>query len=263
VPDACAGCTLIGCRPVSPRAIRRRADNSDRPLTLVCLVTRDRCVHRLSRRVTSIAAFGHDSRLRTYRVSPQSTKPMRSRRAQTAWFFGETRITDGRGRQLPPRVTLVERRVEPARARVVERVLTRDPGRPASEYSAVLRVRGCAFTVRERRGRFEGTGRLRGPRWRWTSWYSKTRLVPEGLTVHSAARLARDGVHARIRVFRPDGRLAVELTEALPHIERPTFEWLQACLRAHRQPVQAARGGKRGRRRARRPSRRSSVRQGM
>jgi hypothetical protein len=192
----------------------------------------------------------------TPRTTATAKRGARGVRAHTAWFFGEASIADGRGRPRTPRVTLVERRLEPGRRRVVERVLTREPGGPAREYVAVLRVRGSEFTVRERRGRFEGGGSLRGPRWSWTAWRSETRLARGGLTVRSRARLARGGLHASARVYTPDGRVAVRLSEILHRISHATFELLHACLRSHRRPRRGLRGprSRRGRSRlSRRP----------
>lgn len=138
-------------------------------------------------------------------------------------YFGETVVSKADGTQLGSIQTIVRRRVQPKRNRIIEEVINIDPRPevPNQFYHVVLDVEGDKFTMKEQGGSFEGKGRLFGDPWSWDHWESESKLLRGG-RVFSEDRLRDDVLTAEKQYFDQSGALQMRFKETLKLISEET-----------------------------------------
>jgi hypothetical protein len=174
--------------------------------------------------------------VRTQRTRPRyRAAALRVPRTETAWFLGEVTIAQPSGEPCGSRVSVLERKTDPKRRRIVERVISVEPDGPTREFVATLRVRGSRFIARCP-GHFTGEGTLEGVRWRWTEWRGRYRLAKGRGIVSSWTGLSRNSLRGTKHIYDARHHLVVRLRERLYPVTRDTFELLRARL-MHRRSV--------------------------
>jgi len=138
-------------------------------------------------------------------------------------YFGETVVSKVDGTQLGSIQTMVRRRVQPKRNRIIEEVINIDPRPevPNQFYHVVLDVKGDEFTMKEQGGSFEGKGRLFGASWNWDTWESESKLSSGGRVV-SRDRLSDQVLTAEKQYFDQNGALQMMFKETLKLIDEET-----------------------------------------
>ncbi len=138
-------------------------------------------------------------------------------------YFGETVVSKADGTQLGAIQTIVRRRVQPKRNKIIEEVINIDPRPevPNQFYHVELDVVGDKFKMKEQGGSFEGKGRLFGDPWIWDHWESESKLSRGGRVV-SEDRLRDDVLTAEKQYFDPSGSLQMRFKETLKLIDEKT-----------------------------------------
>jgi hypothetical protein len=151
---------------------------------------------------------------------------------QVSYFFGESRMASPTGIPYGSSISMIERTVDSAAGTIVERVVSIDANKPATEYVTVLDVKGTTFTMAAKDGSFTGTGELAGTPWHWTSWQSTATIAGGQGKVVSQDTLTEEGLHVAKTFFSPDGQARVVFSEDLRSISKAMFTILRGKLLA-------------------------------
>ena len=149
---------------------------------------------------------------------------------QSAYYFGEAKITSPTGQVFGNTLSVVKRTLKPAENKIIEQVIFLDPRRPPEEHITVLEVKGSKFTLRDDSGTFTGEGELTGKAWEWSGWVSNVKFTDGKGTLKSEDTLANNVITAKKTFFRPDGKPSALIVEELKPISKEAFELLRSKL---------------------------------
>jgi hypothetical protein len=153
--------------------------------------------------------------------------PPRSNSVEIHFYVGQSETFLPGGRSVGKQQVLVERILDEADGKIVERVISPDyrhPGR-YNEFVVTMAVDAAAGTLTqtERNKAFVGTGVLKGEPWHWTAWHTTSTLAGGG-KVDSEDRLTSTGMADDKTVDAPDGRHQVTQKEAFTEVNPAEFE---------------------------------------
>ena len=148
---------------------------------------------------------------------------------QVAYFLGEVRMSSPSGQAIGNSLSLVKRTLNPDESRIIELVVSIDPGKPTKEFTTIFEVQGARFVMKDTEGTFTGEGGLIGKAWEWSGWNYEVEftgarkgrlkgedfLGPEGLTVKKSFATA-------------DGVVRMLFIEDLKPISKATYDILRA-----------------------------------
>lgn len=149
---------------------------------------------------------------------------------QVSYFLGESKMASPTGRPYGSSISLIERTVDSAAGKIIERVISVDAEKPATEYVTVLDVKGTTFTMAAQDHSFTGEGELSGTPWNWTSWTSTAMIAGGQGKVVSQDSLTETGLRVAKTFFSPDGQARVVFSEDLRLVSKEMFTILRTKL---------------------------------
>lgn len=145
-------------------------------------------------------------------------------------WIGEVSLTAGTGARVGSGVMLVSRTLDPANARITERIVRVETARSPVEYNVVWTFDGLGATFEEKSGAYKGTARFRGAPFAFTSFSGTATVADGGLTVKEKGRFSKTTMTFSREVSGPDGALQVRREEKYRPISAETFELLRKSL---------------------------------
>lgn len=147
----------------------------------------------------------------------------------TQCFAGVSRVSIPTGEVVSETRSVVERKLVPEDAQIVELVSQTEPSGDITHVELVLEVDGEAFVFSADDDSFHGEGRFDGSPWEATSWSSET-TMEGGVVVRSEDRIDGDVLTVEKRVLGPDGELQVSIREELQELPADDCESARDAL---------------------------------